>query len=267
MVPVRYAVRIFDRPTVIRLGDHSPEVIVMNLIKVCGLTALAVVAVMAFSGTDTAAAQKHGVALCKVLEKLCAVGNLWPKGTVILALAKEPKLNGVLPITCEDSTIQAVTLAQTASPLPIEITSAEYGRLPTPSLGNGCTGCPFGLKTEAHTAPFAPFPAQLTVEGEDEYRLLAENLKFVVLCGSVKCGFEAKHVKSLVISHNGTHSSHPNATNLPSGSSETTLTVYEDTSGIGICGSTAKCLTTYTVYLAHFQGASGLVWPSLDAEP
>lgn len=235
----------------------------MSLTKAFGLAALAVVAAMAFIGTSSAAAE-DGVALCKVLEELCASGHLWPQGTIVLALAKDPKLKGVLPILCEDSLIEAETLAHTASPLPISIFSVKFGVLPKPELGVGCTGCPFGLKTEVHTAPFVPYEASIKVTPKDIYKLLVNNAKASVLCGSIECVFSG-HVESNTITHEGEHPLHKGKLALIPIEAE--LIVLKDTSGIKACGEKAIWIASYTVYLAHFGGESDLAWPSLDIAP
>lgn len=236
----------------------------MRLTKAFGLAALAVVATMAFMGTSSAGAQVHEIALCKVLEKLCAAGNLWPSGTEVLLLAPNPELVGNFTIKCPDSLIVAVTNAAVGNPLSATIKSVEFGKLPTPLLGEGCSGCPFGLKTEVHLAAFVPFTALVKVKGEDEYTLLVENGKAIVKCGSIECGFEGKDIETGVIKHDGKHEKHPGAENLALAEINKVLTVFKDTSGLGTCGKTATWHANYTLTLAHFGGASGLAWPSLD---
>lgn len=203
------------------------------------------------------------VTLCKKLEKLCAEGNLWPSGTEISALAQSPKFKGVLPVECEDSVVGGKTQEEVGSPLKIEITNIEFGKLPKPELGSGCKGCPFGLKTEVHTKPFLPFAAQLKVSGEDEFKLLFSNFKLTVLCGSISCVFSG-HLESKIVAHTGKHPEDPDATNLPVMNFEAPLTVLEDTSGIGACGKSTTWNTSYTVFSAHSGADTGLAWPSLD---
>lgn len=239
----------------------------MRSIKALGLAALAAVAAMALISTNSAAAQDE-VVLCKALEELCAKGNLWPSGTEFLALAANPTLLGVLPFKCEELVIRGKTTAEVGSPLLGEITYVQAGVLPTPELGAGCLGCPFGLKTQIHVAPFLPFSAQFKVSGKDEFKLLIQNVKDIVLCGSIEgmrieCGFEIKDLESEAIKHNGEHKEHPGASNLALIPIQTTVSVFKDTSGLGICGETAILDTQYVVYLAHQGLNTGLAWPSL----
>lgn len=236
----------------------------MRSTKAFCLAALAAVAAMAFIGTSPAAAQTHEITLCKALEELCAAGHLWPSGTEFLALGENQEIKGPLPIKCPDVLLAAKTTAAVALPLPFVINTLEIGKLPTPKLGEGCTGCPFGLKTEIHTSPFVPYKAQSKVENIDKYSILIENFKLQTSCGSIKCGFESKDLASEVIKHDGEHPKHPGATNLPLIPLQAPLTVYEDTSGIGACGKTATWVVTFVITLAHFGAETGLAWPSLD---
>lgn len=232
----------------------------MKATKAFGLAALALMAVFALFGPTAADADE--IVLCKALEELCAESNQWPSETETLMLASNAEFKGSFSIKCEDSIIRGKTTTEAGSPLPGEATYAEYGKLPKPELGVGCTGCPFGLKTEVHMAPFLPFATQVKVSSKDEFKLLVSNYKLLVLCGSIKCGLESKDLESGAIKHTGTHAEHSGG-NLPSIKFEAIYTVYEDSSGAGVCGNTATWDATYILYLAHHGASSGLAWPSL----
>jgi hypothetical protein len=236
----------------------------MRLIKVMGLAAIAAVAAMAFIGTGAASAEDE-VVLCKKLVevgKLCPAGELWPKGTLVLALAQNPELVGNLPIKCEDSLAEVKTLADSGLPLPLSITGLSFGLLPKPELGKGCKGCPFeafGVKTEVHTA--VPYVASLTVKATDAFSLVATG-KATVLCVGlgVSCTFEGENLTS-PITHNGKHVLHA-GTNLALINTNVTLNVTSEQPET--CGTSSKWIASYTVYLAHSGLNTGLAWPALD---
>jgi len=233
----------------------------MRLTKVFGLAAIAAVAAMAFIGTSTAGA----IVLCKELVTTCPAGSQWPTGTQILGLATNPELLGGLAIKCADSTVVGETTAASGNPLPAKITSLAFGILPTPTLGAGCTGCPFGLITLVH-ANNLPFTASLELQDKtvDKYALVATG-KATVLCTNSKheaqfeCGYERTILSP--ITHTGTHPLHSSSGNLPKIEINAALTLTLGSEFF--CGSSATWDANYVIYLAHAGGGSGLAWPAL----
>jgi hypothetical protein len=232
----------------------------MNLTKAFGLAALAVVAAMAFIGTGSAAAQ-HQVVLCKALETLCKVGNLWPSGTEILALATNAELKGTLPIVCEDVAFAAkiTSAGGIGSPLTLAITSLAYGVLPTPTLGAGCISAPCGAGIQVHVNEL-PFAVLLAVTAVDKYTFNYVG-KATMLCSGFTCGYAADKADIAPITHTGKHPLHAGE-NLPKIESDFTLS---RTLGLAFfCGDTTLWAANYVVYLAHSGANTGLAWPALD---
>ncbi len=239
-------------------GDIS-----MRFTKVLGLAAVAAVAAMAFIGTATAAAA-HEVVLCDELVALCPDNHLWPAGSLALALAKNPKLVSEIlgtpfVVECEDSLTVIELKASMGNPLPGSITSLEFGKLPTPTLGENCTGCTKGI----HSA--TPLTGNLEMSGE-EYFLAGSGKATLLGCPFSTTCIYGGSVKSK-IEHNGSHPLHE-GNNLAQILIKETLTKQSGSSGI--CPSTGLWEANYVLYLVHYEDPVthekklGLGWPSLD---
>jgi len=236
----------------------------MRFVKAFGLAALAALATMAFIGTGTASAQ-HDIVLCKTLATLCAASEVWPTGTLVTALAKEPKLTSSLgTITCEDSYVKGLLENElgTATELKLDSVTVEFGKLPSPSLGTGCTG---PCTTEAGSTIHATFEnTRILVESPDIYYILGGGLALLLNCPfGVTCVYRSTHTKKL-IKHNGTHLLHA-GNNLPLAQFEITLERQTTHSGSSLCPATSVWNALYVFTLAehHASGTSGLAWPSL----
>jgi len=241
----------------------------MRFVKAFGLAALAAVAAMAFLGAGTASAQTHDIVLCKELVTLCPAGKLWPAGTLLEALAKEPKLLSSLgTIECEDSYILALATEEVGhlnSGVPeylLDNVVPEFGVLPTPTLGLGCTGPCGATNQDWIHASFES--SRLLVENVDKYFILGAGLALILNCLGLTCVFRANHVK-VPITHTGTHLLHP-GNNLPLAHFEVPLTRQTTHSGSSLCPATATWHAKYTFTLAkdHISKTEGLAWPSLD---
>lgn len=227
----------------------------MRLTKAFGLAAIAAVAALAFIGTSSAAAAGE-VVLCKELVTTCPAGSQWPSGTTLLYLWSNAELLGVLRYKCEDATITSKTTALSGSPLPFELTAVAFGKLPTPTLGEGCTGCPTG-NAQVHVNKF--FNGNVSVTAADKYSLTF-GLKVTLLCRGFTCGYIKEAITS-PITHDGTH---PNmsGTNLPRVHILTNLTINLGTEFF--CGSTAQWEGDYIIFQAENGATSGLAWPALN---
>lgn len=112
-------------------------------------TATVVLTVLVFAGADTASAA-HEAVLCeelKIGDELCSDDKLVAVGTVFRALASNMELTAgaFSKVKCEDLTLEGKVTS--AMPLKASIMALEFGKLPTPSLGVGCTTCVSGLHT------------------------------------------------------------------------------------------------------------------------
>jgi hypothetical protein len=232
----------------------------MRLTKVFGLAALAAVAAMAFIGVSSAsAAIKHSVVLCDQLvavEQLCPEGHLWPKGTIILALAEGGVLKaGGLEVKCPHTEIEAKTTAEAGLSLPFEITKLKFGKLET-ELGKGCEGC-----TEIHTTP--PYPGKIEVEAIDKFYFQSTGEAELLHCTifNVTCKYGSENILSL-IHHDGTHPKHE-GTNLPHILIRNTLVKI---GGSGFCPAEGTWEADPIVTLLHdpVTEKTGLGWPALD---
>jgi hypothetical protein len=234
----------------------------MRWTKALSLAAMAAVAAMAFIGTGTASAQNPDpeIVLCKALELLCAPNNLWPADTVLLALAANALLdNGVVHIECEDSVVNGLvtTPGGIGTDLHGVATTVSFGKLPTPTLGEGCVSdCGASIQVHINGTPLF----LLEVATGNVYKFTIVTGKATILCAGFSCGFAANN-DSGKISHTGTHSLH-SGNNLPLIDLNVEL---ERTLGLAFsCGGTAVWDADYVVYLAHANGQSGLAWPALD---
>jgi hypothetical protein len=233
----------------------------MRLIKMLGLAMVVAIATMAFIGAGSAAAQDK-IVLCKELiekGKLCPEGKEWPKGSLLLFLAKEPEFkSSATTVKCEDSVIEAKTLALSGSPLSIEISGLVFGKLPTPTLGEGCTGCTKGIHA------VLPINAEIEVTGEDDFWMKTTGLMVKKGCPlGLTCVYGWEGIKSL-IEHKGTHPSHEGS-NLPSMFFEVTLTRQTTHGGSSFCPATGTWTARYVAYLVNPPaGEPGLGWPALS---
>jgi hypothetical protein len=226
----------------------------MRLIKVFSLAAIAAVAAMALIGASSASAAGE-VVLCKELVATCPSGSQWPSGTVLKGLANDPELLGTLTILCEDSTVEGKTTALSGNPLGFSITSLEFGVLPTPSLGSGCSECLEGI----HVA--LPIAGNIKMEGTKYFlngtgRATLKGCTFL----HIDCTYEGV-IKS-EITHTGEHPNHAGK-NLPTINISTELIFV---AGSGFCGNDAVWDAEYVLTLATDPAtqATGLAWPSLN---
>lgn len=169
----------------------------MRLMKMLGLAAVAAVAAMAFIGVGTATAQTDEIVLCKDLVvngSLCNEGRYLPSGTTVLALANEPKLlTSAGNVVCPDSVASVVTSASMGLTLP-GTTKVEFGKLPTPELGGGCSLCTGGI----HTGSYKSEVVEETVEKVDHWYLLVYEPKATLLnCLGlgITCLYGKSHIK------------------------------------------------------------------------
>jgi hypothetical protein len=120
----------------------------VRLIKMLGLAVVAAVAAMAFVGAGSAMATTS-TALCKVVTNPCPAASIYPKGTVIEALAEDPKLLGKFlgiegTILCEHSLVSGTTtttggLATAPTPLTGSLTALSFTGNCKDSTGGTCT--------------------------------------------------------------------------------------------------------------------------------
>jgi len=237
----------------------------MRYIKASGLAACAVMVVMAFAGTGVASAQ-HKITLCKQLVTLCPNGALWPAGTDVAFLAAGPKLHlpGMAATTCPDAILFGETETSVGSPLKLVNRLVEYGTLPTPKLGLGCTGpCfPSGKDENLHLTLDS---LQFEVEAVDKYFLQFSGLVLLLNCPFLgTCVYRAENVKA-PITHTGKHALDVNAANLPLANVVVTLTRQTTHGGSAFCPVTAEWLADFVLPLVEDPaGNVGLAWPSLD---
>src|SRR6188474_3631737 len=236
----------------------------MQFVKAFGLAVLAALASAAFLGAGTASAQ-HQIVLCKDLVTLCPSGKLWSKGTLLTALATESSLLSSLgTITCPDSIVRGLAEQEVSNSKSYNIdgVTVEFGELPTPTLGLGCTGPCGATNQDWIHASFENL--RLLVESVDKYFILGAGLALILNCLGLTCVFRANHVK-VPITHTGTHLLHP-GNNLPLAHFEVPLTRQTTHSGSSLCPATATWHAKYTFTLAkdHISKTEGLAWPSLD---
>ena len=159
----------------------------MRLIKMLGLSAIGALVAMAFVGAGSASA----VTLCEANESPCT--HKYPSGTVIktkLAAGTTAILKGepIGTVECSVSTGEGKTTAESASPLPGEITSLSF------------TSCTLAGTACTVTVEHLPFFASLTSSGGGNGTLTAKSSgagrpQALVKCGSLlKCIFGANEV-------------------------------------------------------------------------
>ncbi len=225
------------------------------------IIALALLAVPAL-GVSSAAAEDEIVFCKQLIEKgsLCPAGKLWPAGTVILGLAKEPVLkNSIATIKCEDSVLRATIGTTPANPLPVSITELSSGKLPTPELGAGCTTCTSGLHVNN-----LPLGGQVEVESLDDFffRFGATFTSLNCFGLGINCTYGSASIRTL-IEHTGVHPLHE-GNNLPA--ILINATVNREAGSSGFCPATQTWEACYVFTLFDFAGSgeSGLGWPALD---
>jgi hypothetical protein len=238
----------------------------VRLIKMLGLAMVAAIATMAFVGASSASAQTHKVVICKELinkGQLCPEGKEWPKGSVLLLLALNPELKtSATVVKCEDSLVEAKTLALSGNGLPIEIFGLVFGKLPTPKLGEGCTGCTAGIH------PILPMSGEIEVTGEDEFWFKATGLAVLLGCPlGLTCVYRGENIKA-PIHHTGEHPETHEGKNLPVALFKATLTRVTAHGGSSFCPATGEWIANYVGYLVHYQHVGGesllgLGWPAL----
>lgn len=214
----------------------------MRLVRT--LLPAAVIAVwgMATLGVSSAVAEPDQITICKKLvtgKELCPLGQLAPKDTKILLLAKESKLvTSSGTATCEDSIMTILTLEEVNAPLPVDV-SIEFGKLPTPKLGEGCSVCTGGIHTGETRGAF-------NVKGTDEFSLLMlTSAEYLNCFGFLTCqygtaGFEL----DFPIDRDATI--HP----ALSGAKGDLILINEvelvRTGGSGLCPASEKWIASYT---------------------
>lgn len=228
----------------------------MTLIKALGLAAVAALTAMAFIGTSSAFAEDE-VVICKELVekgKLCPSGQLWPAGSILLALAEKPQfLTTNFNVVCEDSFFEAETGASPSPKIALNFLKWEFGVLPTPKLGEGCTGC-----TQIHTT-LGPGLIEVTELDDFWFRTGAE-FEFLNCPGKINCRYETGEFKVL-IDHKGHHPAHKGENLARFVISELPM-IFK--TGSPFCPKEAKWDATYVIYLVDWKGESGLGWPALD---
>ena len=228
----------------------------MNSIKALCLAAVAAVTAMAFIGTSSAFAEDE-VVICKELiekGKLCPSGKLWPAGSILLALAEKPQfLTPAFNVVCEDSFFEAETGASPSPKIALNFLKWEFGVLPTPKLGEGCTNC-----KQIHTT-LGPGLIEVTEFDDFWFRTGAE-FEFLSCPFITKCRYETGEFKVL-IDHKGHHPAHKGENLARFVISELPL-IFKF--GEGLCPKEVKWDATYVIYLVDWKGESGLGWPALD---
>ncbi|HXR31048.1 MAG TPA: hypothetical protein VN752_07915 [Solirubrobacterales bacterium] len=234
----------------------------MRFVKAFCLVALAALATMAFLGAGTASAQ-HKIVLCKELVTLCPAGKLWGKGTLIELLAKDPIwLSSLGTFLCEDSIVRGLTEQEIGDPFNFDSVTVEFGVLPTPTLGLGCTGTCGAATEDWFHATFEN--VRLLVEAVNKYSLLFAGLILLLKCQfGITCVYRVNHAK-VPIAHDGTHPLHAGI-NLPLENVLVTLLRQTTHSGSSLCPAESIWHATYVLTLAKDHlGNEGLAWPSLD---
>ncbi len=228
----------------------------MKTFKALGLASVAAMATFAFAIAPSALATDE-VVLCKKLVeagKLCPKGELWPAGSIVLALAENIKFQAEFNVAeCEDSLFKA-ELGAMGSTLPLKIISWESGVLPKPELGEGCEGCVEGVHT------ISPEPSSIEVAKNDDF-FFKTNAEFHLLGCSGQgfdCQYSSEEIKGL-IDHKGKHPLHK-AEDLPRIAIQVSLTLR---AGI-FCPKEVTWDPVYVIYAVHAEGKTGLGWPALD---
>jgi hypothetical protein len=238
----------------------------MRFIKVFGLAAFAAMVAMAFIGANAASAEPDEITLCLKLVKdkeLCQKGQLLPLGTTILGLAEDGKFDTTIGTElCEDSYLTAKTAAEIGSPLAVEIAAPSFGKLPTPTLGEGCVGpCTGGI----HAFPLEG--SQFEVTGVDEFWLKASGLIVLLKCNAifvtVTCTYRFENVKMKIGRDNATHRMMEGT--FDSIAVNTTMARVLTHGGSELCPVSMVWSAGYSIYECHTpSGEHKLCWIALD---
>jgi hypothetical protein len=221
----------------------------MRPIKVLGLMTMAAVAAMAFLGTGMASALPDEIALCEALPStpntLCPIGKVLPAGTEILWLASHPTLSGTVTIECEDSIAITKTTASMGATLGFELTKLEFGKLPTPSLGSGCTGCTGGI----HTKP--PYSGTFIMSNSSDYVATMSVSERQLNCPfGIECEFGSGKIEALLDADATQH----DIGSQVKGDLLLIESKVERTGGSALCGSTVVWKASYTSIGCHEPG-------------
>jgi hypothetical protein len=150
---------------------------------------------------------------------------------------------------------------ETGSSLKAQNTTMTFGKLAAPTLGTGCTGpCVEGGAERIHAELTA---LEVTVEPADQYSLRGTGLASILNClFGITCVYRGENVVR-PIKHDGKHSAHKGAENLPLAKFEETLARQTTHGGSSFCPATSLWRANYVLYLAGPSGEEGLAWPSL----
>lgn len=210
---------------------------------------------MAFIGAGSASALVDEVVLCKVLVEngqLCPTGSFFPAGTKALSLASKPVLKGTVNVECEDSLSTTTTTTSMAVEPEVSI-DIEFGKLPKPELGKGCTGC-----TEVHTVLYSGKIVVVNNGGKDEWFLLTNGFAELLHCTffNVTCKFGSNHLKLPIDLDASTHPKLPKV-----GYKGDLLLIKEavlENKGSELCGATGKWTASYTTAGCDEPGSAEL---------
>jgi len=123
----------------------------LKLSKIIGLTAIAVLALMATLGAGTAAAKTTTLCKTNTNSPACYPGDRYAASTALKATSSKVVLEGVYggkKIECTESALEGKSGAETGSPMPLTISkwtlngcsSSQYGKCITSSLNENFTG-------------------------------------------------------------------------------------------------------------------------------
>ncbi len=205
------------------------------------------------------------LALCKSLVeagKLCPEGEVWEAGTKILALAENPELkNSLATVKCEDSKAVAETTTTSGEKLGIKLTSLEFGKLPTPKLGEGCAVCTGGIH------PTLPITGAIEVSGEDDFFLTASGSIQLLNCFGlgITCVYGAENLKALIDPDSGKHKEALEEKALGVVLINTTVSRKEGSNGF--CPATGAWTANYTIYTLESGGKAVQGWLGLYVTP
>ncbi len=186
----------------------------MQFSKVLGLATAAAFVAMAFAGSSTAFAEADKeIVLCEelvVLSGLCPEKKYFEQGSEISGLAKAPKivLGGVGTVECEDGLINGLLGTEMGPSLTVTVTEIVFGKLPEPTLGEGCSVCTKGV----HAA--LPVGARFEVEALDVFSFKLENVTFTLLgCPfGITCVYTTGEFKAPIDRDAMEHNDWPNKT-------------------------------------------------------
>jgi hypothetical protein len=233
----------------------------MQFTKVLGLAAVAAACVLASIGAGTASGASELV-LCEELvaspSTFCPKGKILPGGTEVLGLASHPKIEGTITVECEDSIATAKSTSSVGEPLEFEVTKIEFGSLPTPSLGAGCSGCTNGVHT------FPVYLGTLKMENEKDYAAHTKGSALLLGCPfGVECKFGSEELTLLLDPDAAQH----DATSQVKGDQLLIGNTLIRVGGSILCGSSLKWTTAYTTLGCHKPGVGKVnCWLALFEE-